>query len=268
MHLRQQICWSLRCSWSIACRRCSNYISILNLIPGFNGYGKHNCKARWETVKVLGLVRLVLEIWRCNPFLPDIRWVIASNYDGALGTPVMDSTGHFVARIPAQHGYVVGKGSDGFRNCVAAYRDESFECGYDCCEVGCHLHCGVIMSAMASQMTGVPVVCSCFFMRRSKTSKLRITGKAFVGGIHRWPVDFPHKGPVIFLIDDDIIHVQVGLIKWIKTAKLLRIKMLIHRHLHIKPTGVRRLSSLCKAKLIRFQAPDLGSVYIRWRIAS
>ena len=28
---RQQTCWSLRCSWSIACRRCSNYIFILGL---------------------------------------------------------------------------------------------------------------------------------------------------------------------------------------------------------------------------------------------
>ena len=31
-----------RCSWSIACRRCSNYIFILNLTPGFNGLGKDN----------------------------------------------------------------------------------------------------------------------------------------------------------------------------------------------------------------------------------
>ena len=30
-------CWLLRCSWSIACRCCSNYIFILNLTRGFNG---------------------------------------------------------------------------------------------------------------------------------------------------------------------------------------------------------------------------------------
>ena len=29
-------CWSLGCIWSIACRRCSNYIFILHLIFGFN----------------------------------------------------------------------------------------------------------------------------------------------------------------------------------------------------------------------------------------
>ena len=44
-------CWSLRCSWSIACRRCSNYIFILNLTHGFNRLGEDNCKTRGETFK-------------------------------------------------------------------------------------------------------------------------------------------------------------------------------------------------------------------------
>ena len=36
-HLSWQLnCRSLRCSWSIACRRCSNYIFILDLIHCFN----------------------------------------------------------------------------------------------------------------------------------------------------------------------------------------------------------------------------------------
>ena len=43
---RQKKCWSLRCSWSIACQRCSNYISILELTLGFNGLGRDNCKTR------------------------------------------------------------------------------------------------------------------------------------------------------------------------------------------------------------------------------
>ena len=30
-------------------QRCSNYIFILNLTPGFNGLGKDNCKTRWES---------------------------------------------------------------------------------------------------------------------------------------------------------------------------------------------------------------------------
>ena len=31
-----------------ACRRCSNYIFILDLTPGFNALGKDNCKMRRE----------------------------------------------------------------------------------------------------------------------------------------------------------------------------------------------------------------------------
>ena len=49
---RQQNCWSLRCSWSTAYQRCSNYIFILNLTPGFNRLLKDNWKKRQETFKL------------------------------------------------------------------------------------------------------------------------------------------------------------------------------------------------------------------------
>ena len=54
-------CWSLRCIWSIACRRCYNHIFTLDLTPGFNGFGKDNCKTRRETFKFWDLMRLILE---------------------------------------------------------------------------------------------------------------------------------------------------------------------------------------------------------------
>ena len=63
--------WSLRCSWSIACRRCSNNIFILDLIPGFNGSDKDNCKTRRETVIFLGFgahyIRDLMIILPCPP---------------------------------------------------------------------------------------------------------------------------------------------------------------------------------------------------------
>ena len=65
-------CWSLRCSWSIACRRCSNYIFILNLTPGFNGLGKDTFKVRREAFKFWDLVRLILETLRY------IHWKVAT----------------------------------------------------------------------------------------------------------------------------------------------------------------------------------------------
>ena len=51
------------CSWSIACRRCSNYIFIFDLTHGFNRFHKDNCKTRQETFKFWDWVHLILEIW-------------------------------------------------------------------------------------------------------------------------------------------------------------------------------------------------------------
>ena len=49
------ICWtrSLRCSWS-----------IFDLKPGFNRWGKDNCKIRQKKFKCWDLVRRILEVWR------------------------------------------------------------------------------------------------------------------------------------------------------------------------------------------------------------
>ena len=41
---RQSNCWSLRCSWSIACRRCSNYIFLLDLAS----MDREKTTARWD----------------------------------------------------------------------------------------------------------------------------------------------------------------------------------------------------------------------------
>ena len=48
----------------------------------------------------------------------------------------------------------------------------------------------VIMSKIASQITSISVVYSFVIRRRSKKTSKR----AFVRGIHRWPVNSPHKG--------------------------------------------------------------------------
>ena len=63
----------------------------------------------------------------------------------------------------------------------------------------------VMISAMASQITGVSIVnptsCSSADQRKYQSS----SSLAFVRGICRWLVDFPHKRPVtlkIFLFDD------------------------------------------------------------------
>ena len=74
---RQSNCRSLRCSYSIACRRYSNYIFILDLTPGFIGLGKGNSKTRRETIKFGDLVRLILEILRYCKFESILDQVMA-----------------------------------------------------------------------------------------------------------------------------------------------------------------------------------------------
>ena len=65
------------------------------------------------------------------------------------------------------------------------------------------------MVAMASQITSLTIVYSTVHsgadLRRHQSS----ASLAFVRGIHRWPVNSPHKGPVtrkIFPFDDVIMH--------------------------------------------------------------
>ena len=65
------------------------------------------------------------------------------------------------------------------------------------------------MSAMASQITGVSVVCLIACSGADQRKHRSSTSPAFVWWIHRWPVDSPNKGPVTrkrFLFDDVIMH--------------------------------------------------------------
>ena len=65
MHLsRQYNCRSLRCSWSIACRRCSNYIFILDSTSGFKVFSKDSRKTVREYFMCWDLVRLILKTWQ------------------------------------------------------------------------------------------------------------------------------------------------------------------------------------------------------------
>ena len=49
----------------------------------------------------------------------------------------------------------------------------------------------VIMSVMASQITSLMIVYSTFYWKHQSSASL-----ALVWGIHQWPVNSPHKGPV------------------------------------------------------------------------
>ena len=63
------------------------------------------------------------------------------------------------------------------------------------------------MSAMASQITGVSIVCSTAGSGADQRKHQNSASLAFVRGIHRWTVNSPHKRPVTrkMLPFDDII---------------------------------------------------------------
>ena len=66
------------------------------------------------------------------------------------------------------------------------------------------------MSMMAFQITSVSIVCSTVCSVVDQRKHQNATSLAFVRGIHRWPVNSPHKGPEtrrLFLFDDVIMYV-------------------------------------------------------------
>ena len=66
----------------------------------------------------------------------------------------------------------------------------------------------VIIGAMASQMTGVSIGCSTVCSASDQRLHQSSASLAFVRGIHWWPVNSPHKGPVtrnMFLFDGVIM---------------------------------------------------------------
>ena len=72
----------------------------------------------------------------------------------------------------------------------------------------------VIMSVMASQITSLTIVYSTVYSGAAQRKHQSSASLAFVRGIHRWPVNSPHKGPVtrkVFPFDDVIMYYSHGL---------------------------------------------------------
>ena len=71
----------------------------------------------------------------------------------------------------------------------------------------------IIMSAMASQITSLTTVYSTVYSGADQRKHQRSASLAFVRGVHRWPVNSLHKGPVMrkMLPFDDVIMSRVKL---------------------------------------------------------
>ena len=73
-------------------------------------------------------------------------------------------------------------------------------------------YCDVIMGANASQITSLTIVYSTVYSGADQTKHQSSASLAFVQGIHRWPVNSPHKWPItpkMFPFDDVIMSTCV-----------------------------------------------------------
>ena len=71
-----------------------------------------------------------------------------------------------------------------------------------------HHYNDVTMSAMESQITSLTIAYSTVYSGADQRKHQSSASLAFVRGIHRWPVNSPHKGPVtrkMFPFDDVIM---------------------------------------------------------------
>ena len=92
----------------------------------------------------------------------------------------------------------------GSLNCRIAWK---FDWAFGSC-LSMHYN-DVIMSAIASQITSLAIVYSTVYSGTDQIKHQSSASLAFVRGIHRWPVNSPHKGPVtpkMFPFDDVIIY--------------------------------------------------------------
>ena len=91
----------------------------------------------------------------------------------------------------------------------------------------------VIMGAMASQITSLTIVYSTVYSEAEQRKHQSSASLAFLRGIHRWPVNSPHKWPVtrkMFPFDDVIM--RHGLM-WSSFNRVKPQRSVVHPHVHI-----------------------------------
>ena len=98
----------------------------------------------------------------------------------------------------------------------------------------------VILSAMAPQITSLTIVYSIVYSRRRWKKHQSSSSLAFVRGIHRWPVNSPHKGPVtgkMFPLDDVISDTLS--VNWLLAAGSIKALMSCLCSIKRLSTGIR-----------------------------
>ena len=206
--------------------RCSNYIFILDLTPGFNGLDKHNCKTRREIFKFGGVVWLVLEVlefvclWCWEIFTSCCPYPIVKNLDLSLYYLLLYFYGFFAIKFS-----ILLKILD-----LIEYHSKEIAWKFRCLHLRKYpwikstglptywlkywhvllftgltailfmiyrYHCNdVIMSSMASHITSPTIVYPTVYAGAEQRKHQSSASLAFMRGIHQWPVNSPHKGPI------------------------------------------------------------------------
>ena len=89
-------------------------------------------------------------------------------------------------------------------------------------------YCDVTMGGVASQITSHTIVYSTGHSGPDQRKHQSSASLAFVRGIHRWPVNSPHKGPVtrkMFPFDDVIMTSQIRRDIHLAAIRFLAIKL-------------------------------------------
>ena len=101
------------------------------------------------------------------------------------------------------------------------------------------------MGAMASHITSLAIVYSPVHSDADQRKHQSSVSLAFVRGIHRWPVNSPHKWQVtrkMFPFDDVIMFLYIHRIPWSTHTFMLRpVLFWLHRflwHIYLSPSGL------------------------------
>ena len=80
-------------------------------------------------------------------------------------------------------------------------------------------YCDVIMGTMASEITGITIVYSTFHSGADRRKHQSSAAPAFVRGVHRWPMNSPHKWPVtrkMLPFDDVIMYASFVFLRYLE----------------------------------------------------
>ena len=99
------------------------------------------------------------------------------------------------ARVPSSCHHVVKPGN--FIHILLKSKKQNWWIWVNASHGSANYYRDVTMSAMASQITDISTICSTVCWGAHQRKHQSSTSLAFVRGIHRWPVDSLHKGPVM-----------------------------------------------------------------------